>query len=417
MHSSAAERNPLRIFWLLWGDRSVGSSRVNGYLPHEYLVRHGVRSVLLLAPSRLIPDVPWNAARDRELAELVGSDIVVVQKMAGPRTEQLLHVLRESGATTVYVQGDFYPDVRAPFLCDVIVCDSRKLMDFYREGGAKHLAYIPDTLDFLAKRSEIARRSSRERELKICWHGSPDRWGEFHQVQEILREPEFADMELVTVSGHPEATIKWSVRRLRKAMRTCDIGIVPKGKWAEAVYKPSDRAVQFMAAGIPVIAERIPSYEEVITQGQTGYLADSQDEYRSALRALRNPETRRQIATRAYDLVRREFTQEATGEMWLSLFKSLMEKKVPRGTVAPPREVRLLNDLFVFAKLRHGRGAFDRSQYVYVVRDFSAAWTGLLRHPSLIRNYLSLLRRATLRGLQRAFRKISGRFTRTTQGG
>lgn len=194
---------PVRIFWLLWGDKSVGSSRVNGYLPHHYLRRHHVRSVMLLAPSRLVPDAAWEDWEHHLVAKLVGSGIVVFQKMAGPRTEHLLRVLHNSGATSVYVQGDYYPDVYAPFLCDVIVCDATKLMEFYRSGGAQTLVYIPDSTDFVCERSEIARRPRRSQGLKICWHGSPDRWGEFTAVKEILQEPEFADMQLVTVSGHP----------------------------------------------------------------------------------------------------------------------------------------------------------------------------------------------------------------------
>jgi hypothetical protein len=365
-----------------------------------------------------VPDVPWEDREHGKVAKLVGSGIVVFQKVAGPRAEHLIRVLHEAGATTVFVQGDYYPDVRAPFLCDVIVCDSTKLMEFYRDGGAENLVYIPDTADFSCSRSEIARRPPRVKGLRICWHGSPDRWNEFLPVKEILREPEFSDMQLVTVSGHPDADVKWSVKNLRKAMSVCDVGIVPKGQWADAVYKPSDRAVQFMAAGVPVIAERIPSYEEVITQGHTGYLAESKDDYRIALRALRNPETRLRIATQAYDLVQKEFSREATGQKWLELFNSLLAKKSPaqlRGLDLARDEAKLVNDLIIRAKFRHGMEALKRFRYIHATKDFTTASARLILHPALFRDYLKPLSRVASRAEHLVLRHISRRFARATE--
>ena len=409
-------RDDLRIFWLLWADRSVGSSRVNGYRPHEYLASHRFRSVLLLAPSRLVPDIPWEDKEHWKVAKLVGSGIVVLQKIGGPRTEHLIRVLRETGATTVYVPSDSYPVIHAPFLCDVIVCDSKKVIEFYRKGGAENLIYIPDPLDFWCKRSEIARRPPRARGLRICWHGSRDRWNEFLPVREILREPEFADMELVTVSDYPDADVKFSIKALRNAMRKCDVGIVPVGHWAGREYKPSFRVVQFMAAGVPVIAERIPSYEEVITHGQTGYFAESKDDYRIALRALRNPETRLQIATRAYDLVRKDYPLEVTGQKWLELFNSLLAKKpaaqVRRADLAS--EASLLNDLLIRAKLRHGIEAFNHFRYIHAAKDFTTASARLILHPALFRDYLIPFSRAASRAEYLISRRILRRFARVT---
>lgn len=401
----------LRVFWLLWGDRSVGSSRVNGYMVHEWLMEHGVSSTLLLAPSRLVPDIPWTEGEHRKVAQLVGRGIVVFQKVAGPHTEHLISVLREAGASTVFVQGDYYPEVHAPFLCDAVVCDSMKLIKYHREGGARDLAYIPDTIDFACVRSDIARRPRRSRGLRVCWHGSPERWGEFSLVKQVLQEPEFADMQLVTVSGHPEATIKWSVARLRKAMRECDIGLVPRGSWAEAVYKPSDRVVQFMASGVPVIAERIPSYEEIIVPGETGYLADTKEEYRKALRALRDPEVRRRIALRAHDLVQEQFTRDATGRKWVALFRSLMAAKrtdKPIPASLSRKELRLLNNLIVRAKIRHGVAAVNHGRYLYAAKDFGAACSRILLHPGVLLDYVAAIRRTVGRGERAIARRIAG---------
>lgn len=400
----------LHVYWLLWGDKTVASSRLDGYMIHRYMVQHGVSSTLLLAPSRIVPDVPWEAKRHWQLAKLTQSGIVVFQKLGGPLAEHLVAMLREAGAATVYVIGDLVPENNVPFLCDAVVCDSEVLAEYYRNRGSATVVYIREPAEFWCDRSEIGRRPPREQGLRICWHGIRDRWNDLVTIKEVLREPEFADMQLVTVSNRPEADVQWSVRNLRKTMKNCDVGIVPVQRGPEAEAKPSDRVVQFMAAGLPVIAGKIRSYEEVIVQGWTGYFAETKDEYRTALRALRSPEARRQIAMRAYDLVRKEYPLEVTGQRWLEFFSSLHSKKagsqIRRSEVAC-HEPRLLNDLVIRARLQDGIEAVNRFRYNDAAKDFTIVFARLISDPLVFRSYLTPFFRIVSRAEHVLFRRLA----------
>jgi hypothetical protein len=52
--------------------------------------------------------------------------------------------------------------------------------------------------------------------------------------------------------------------------------------------------IEAMAAGLPVVASRIPAHADLIRQGETGWLVDSRDELAEALRQAKDPA----IATR-----------------------------------------------------------------------------------------------------------------------
>jgi len=61
----------------------------------------------------------------------------------------------------------------------------------------------------------------------------------------------------------------------------CDVGIIP---WPEVgpaqKVKSINRLVTFMAFGIPVIASPIPSYLEIVKNGENGYMAETSEEWR-----------------------------------------------------------------------------------------------------------------------------------------
>ena len=404
-----ARQSPSRpVFWLLWGDKSVASSRFQGYLIHKHLVRLGHPSFLLLAPSRKVHDVPWPEESHWEIAALVDSGIAIFQKLGGFLTEHLVGVLREFGATTVFVQADYDVDNQVPFRCDIVVACSEYLARFYREAGAKNVAYIPDPVDFWCKHSAAGRRSQRTHHLRVCWNGHRDNWDALTLVREILREPEFADMRLTTVSNHPEADVRWSIRNLRNAMNQCDLGIVPVSRGPEASSKSGNRVVQFMAAGIPVVAGRIPAYEEVIRNGWNGFLADSAEEYREALRALRDPETRRLIAARAHELARKEFSLEAIGREWLNLFDSLPKRedtKERHGIGVAQNASRLLSKLALRAKLNLGIHSIVNREYLSAAKDFAGTFPTVAAHPGVLGEYLPMCSRAALRIKDRIIRR------------
>jgi hypothetical protein len=284
--------------------------------------------------------------------------------------------LRGTGACTVYVQSDYDPANAVPFLCDAVVCSSEYLANFYRTHGAANVSYIPDPAEFWRKPDEGTATRPVERNLALCWIGHPGNWETLAPIRQILAETEFSDIRLVTVSSHPEADVPWSLAAVQDVVNRCDLAVVPTGKGAQAFSKSSNRVIMFMAAGVPVIAGRIPAYEEVIEHGLNGYLADTLEEYRMALRALRDPEARRRVAHRAYDSVNAEYTIDSITHRWLELFRSLESQRDTSQAYAWSDEVRgkpLWAALAVLSRLELTLLALAREDYRAALSCFCSA--------------------------------------------
>lgn len=81
--------------------------------------------------------------------------------------------------------------------------------------------------------------------------------------------------------------------------------------------------LETMAAGMPVIASRIPAHEELILPGVQGYLVDSREALRDALASLRDPGTHRNLGRNCRDAIRAEY---GTWEDCLGRYRHLYGK-------------------------------------------------------------------------------------------
>jgi glycosyltransferase involved in cell wall biosynthesis len=319
----------LHVSWLLYGDRTLASSRLQGYLVHDELRRHGVESELLLAPPFPIKDVPWPPELDELVAGSLAGRVVVFQKLGGPRSEAFRAALARARAATVYVQSDLEPENELPFACDLVVCSSRWLAGWYRERGVRHAVTIPDPAEAWRDAARIDGEPRRAGSIRVAWVGYRKSWESVAPLREVLHRPGLEQLELVTVSNHPEADVPWSLERAVQAVESCDVGAVPTRRDDTALAKSSNRVVSFMALGLPVVADRIDAYEELIVDGETGFLCDGPDDWERALLALRSPATRREVALRARERVDPEFRPETVAARWLDVLRPLARSGAP----------------------------------------------------------------------------------------
>lgn len=326
---------------MIHGSRDVASSRMQGYLVHERLHQHGVKSQLAMCPPLVMRDVPWPLEEHPRLCRLLAGQIVVIQKLTGPRVDHLITRLRDVGATTIYVQCDYFPDHTTPQLCDAVVCPSAFLADFYTSRGVAKVVRIDDPVENWCRRETIAEEHPPHGRLKLCWIGSRQNWYTLEPLRAVLSEREFADVRLVTVSDHPDADYSWRRAEVNGIIAGCDAGVVPVGNDSMARAKSSNRVVLFMAAGKPVVAGSIPAYAEVIRNGENGFLCRSSEEWRRALRALRDPERRRQVALKGYDTVSPRFRIETVVGCWADLFASLSAAEGERAPANRPAAGRV----------------------------------------------------------------------------
>ena len=310
----------MRVNWILGADASVATTRLHGLLLLEPLETLGVRTRVLSAPRFALMDAPWPPDRQQEVARLVDGEIVVFQKLRGPNAEALADRLR-GRAATVFVHGDYEPENPVVLKCDAFIGSSRRLTDFWRERGAGNAHYIPDPAEWWCERSAIDGAPREPGVVRLAWMGHRANWETLEPLRALLAGLD--DFQLVTVANHLEADVAWSPEAVRRVVASCDVGVVTTRPPPVSTVKSSNRVVQFMAAGKPVVADRIPSYEELVRQAETGFLCDSLDEWRSALLELRNPARRQAIATAAWDTVHPDYRVETIARRWLEVFRTL----------------------------------------------------------------------------------------------
>jgi hypothetical protein len=363
------------VNWVLFDGRTLASSRLQGYAIHDFLVQRGHPSRLLSTPPFPLRDAPWRGRAVATVAELAAGQVVVLQKLGGPRTEELLRAVHDRGAAVVYAAADLEPENELPLRSEAVVCSSRLLAERWREAGANAVE-IPEPADFWLEPDGGS--DANPGRVRLCWIGHRKNWGTLEPIRRLLRAPGFADYELVTVSNHRAADIQWSLDAARAALAAADVGIVPTRDDELARYASTNRVVQVMAAGKPVVAGRIPPYEELIVDGENGFLCSTESEWRAALAALAEPARRRELARRAWEQVRQRFRLETVGERWLEVFAALEPGQSPRRSRI--EEARLLARTRAAASATYAREAADRDLGLRAVGGAAAvalAWLPL----------------------------------------
>jgi glycosyltransferase involved in cell wall biosynthesis len=84
------------------------------------------------------------------------------------------------------------------------------------------------------------------------------------------------------------------------------------------------KLVQYLSAGMPVVASPIGMNSEVVGHGENGFLAAGEDEWFDALdRLLSDAALREAMGARGYARYRERFTPDGNAVAWLRLFDRL----------------------------------------------------------------------------------------------
>ena len=141
------------------------------------------------------------------------------------------------------------------------------------------------------------REHQRRQRLVIGWIGSPSTAPYLeriaHLVDRVGRTLGDTMLELLVVGGAAPSSMQtirreapWSERRERAALSEIDIGIMPLPDTPWARGKCAYKAIQYMASGIPVVADAVGVASQVVGNDIGGFLVSSEDDWVEALLAL-----------------------------------------------------------------------------------------------------------------------------------
>jgi glycosyltransferase involved in cell wall biosynthesis len=208
-----------------------------------------------------------------------------------------------------------------------VVCGNKYLADFYMEHSAA-VQIIPTVVEI--DRYEGLKRIPAET-VRIGWIGTPlnDHHLEalYSPLAALARERDF---ELVIVGLNKP--LQWDIPQVRYIdwqlanefgyFAHFDIGIMPVTDSPFARGKCAFKLIQYMAAGLPVVASPVGANCEVVEHGKNGYLAATQDDWYFMLRQLvDDPEMRRRMGEHGRDLVRRRYTVDAVWPRYAALLR------------------------------------------------------------------------------------------------
>jgi glycosyltransferase involved in cell wall biosynthesis len=126
----------------------------------------------------------------------------------------------------------------------------------------------------------------------------------------------------------PIESCPWSEENEAEEIASADIGIswIPDDDWSRG--KCGLKVLQYMAAGLPVVANPVGLHAKLIRNGETGFLASTEDEWIAAIRQLSDDRAlRRRMGTAARWQVGGEFSIEAGARRWLGLLRSMDSRR------------------------------------------------------------------------------------------
>jgi glycosyltransferase involved in cell wall biosynthesis len=124
-----------------------------------------------------------------------------------------------------------------------------------------------------------------------------------------------------------------------------DIGInwLPDDDWSRG--KCGLRVLQYMAAGLPVVANPVGMNREMVVDGRTGFLASTPGQWADAVaRLAADPALRRRMGAEGRRLVQKRFSVEVWGSVFAEMVAQIARQRPTSDRCVPAGVIRLENE-------------------------------------------------------------------------
>lgn len=200
---------------------------------------------------------------------------------------------------------------------------------------ARRVHVIPTCID--TARYPSAEHPRAGAGVQLVWVGSSSTLRGLEAVQPLLEEvgrrcrglslklvcDRFLRLQHLAVIDCP-----WSEAEEAADIAAADIGIswVPDDLWSRG--KCGLKVLQYMAAGLPVVANPVGVQAEMVRHGETGFLAETPEQWAEAVgRLAANPALRRQMGQAGRQRVETSFSVAAGAARWLEVLRRLEQKR------------------------------------------------------------------------------------------
>jgi glycosyltransferase involved in cell wall biosynthesis len=289
---------------------------------------------------------PWDLG-----GSLDHADAVIVQRRLLPRW--LLFLLRRQARLLIYDFDDAVflrdsSDKKGPLsarraarfagivsAADAVVAGNRFLADQAIAHGARPDAVrvIPTCVDLERYRAADHRRRS---DVELAWVGSSSTLKGLEMVRPLLEGIGQACPEVclklicdrfLELRQLPVKPCVWSESTEAVELAAADIGIswVPDDDWSRG--KCGLKVLQYLAAGLPVVANPVGVQADLVRHGGNGFLAQTTEEWCQAIRRLAaDPSLRRRLGQAGRGRLEAEFSVTEGAARWVILLNQLRRR-------------------------------------------------------------------------------------------
>ena len=210
--------------------------------------------------------------------------------------------------------------------CDGVIAGNRFLAEKAAQFN-RNVCVIPTCVDPTAY--PLAEHTTPAGAARLVWVGSSSTLQglerNFDMLNAVGRAIPAARLAVVcdrfpTFEHLPVDAIPWDGATEANELATSDIGIgwVPDDPWSRG--KCGLKLLQYMAAGLAVVANPVGVQADIVTHCETGLLATTTEEWVEAVRTLANdPHLRRRLGRAGRERVEREYSVSAGGRRWVEV--------------------------------------------------------------------------------------------------
>ena len=314
----------MRVLTLTRYERLGSSSRVRFYQYYPYLQAQGVEIVTVpffddeyvraLYSGQAISRADVLRAYLKRLSDLIKSssfDLLWVEKELFPLlpawSEIFLNFIRIPYVVdyddAVYHRYDMHdPLLVRAFLgrkidrvmrhAAIVIVGNDTLGERARKAQARRVEYLPSVVDVPLYK---VRKETLQTPFQIGWIGSPVTAPYLDTVREALELfSSEADVRITLIGAGrispfgkiPVALLPWDEATETSIANLFDVGMMPLVDGPFERGKCGYKLVQYMAAGLPVVASPVGINSQMVIPGGNGYLAASTEEWLAAFRKL-----------------------------------------------------------------------------------------------------------------------------------
>jgi glycosyltransferase involved in cell wall biosynthesis len=170
---------------------------------------------------------------------------------------------------------------------ETVIVGNNYLGEKALNAGATRVVRIPTVIDL--KRYKF--KENFKLPIKIGWIGSPSTIKYLETIKDVLENLlDKYKVNLIIIGGYSEkfsssrvSFMPWTEQSEVELISNLDIGIMPLVNSPWELGKCSYKLIQYMAAGIPVVASNVGMNHEVVNNGKNGFLVNSKEEWFEAL--------------------------------------------------------------------------------------------------------------------------------------